>query len=296
MATVVRTPGTIRPVPGSYEDLLSKLTGTQRDAAAALLTLFEEYGLGTLGPKIVDYIQQGYSGDTITTLLRETPEYKQRFIGNEVRKKKGLPLLSPAEYISTERSYRQLMASAGLPIGFYDSNDDFRAFIENDVSPTEVKQRVDTVSEALNRAPADTVDYFKQWYSTGDMIAYALDPKRAAPLIDQRVRAAEAAALAKQQNVDLGQSAAEVIGRSGASYEQTQQGLGFIGTELPTATKLGQIYNDQIGAQDLVQEVFTDNSAAAKKRRGLASQERAAFGGSTGQGKGSLSKGESGSY
>jgi hypothetical protein len=296
LATVIRKPGTIRPAPGSYEDILSKLTGSKRDAAAALLSVFEEYGLGTLGPKIVDYIQQGYSGDTITVLLRETPEYKQRFIGNEARRKKGLPLLSPAEYISTERSYRQLMAAAGLPIGFYDSTEDFRKFIENDTSPTEVKQRIDTVSEALNRAPASTVDYFKQWYTTGDMIAYALDPKRAAPLIDQRVRAAEAAALAQQQNVQLGQNAAEMIGRSGASYDQTQQGIGFIGTELPNATKLGDIYGTQIGAEDLVQEVFTEDSTAARKRRGLASQERASFGGATGQGKGSLSKGESGSY
>lgn len=293
---VIRTPGTIRPAPGSYEDILSKLKGSKRDAAAALLAVFEEYGLGTLGPKIVDYIQQGYSGDTITILLRETPEYKQRFAGNEARRKKGLPLLSPAEYISTERSYRQLMASAGLPIGFYDSNEDFRQFIENDVSPTEVKQRVDTVAEALNRAPASTVDYFKQWYTTGDMIAYALDPKRSAPLIEQRVRAAEAAALAAQQGVNLGQSAAEVVGRSGASYDQTQQGIGFIGTELPNVSKLGEIYGQQVGADDLVQEVFNEDSAAARKRRGLASQERASFSGSTGQGKGSLSRGESGSY
>jgi hypothetical protein len=64
---------------------------------------------------------------------------------------------------------------------------------------------------------------------------------------------------------------------------------------LPNATNLGRIYGESVTADDLVTEVFEDGAAAGKKRRGLASQERAASNGGSDQGKGSLSRGESGS-
>jgi hypothetical protein len=49
--------------------------------------LFNNYGLGTLAPKITEYVQQGFSPDTVTLKLQETPEYKQRFAGNEITQK-----------------------------------------------------------------------------------------------------------------------------------------------------------------------------------------------------------------
>ena len=92
--------------------------------------MFNNYGLGTLAPKITEYVQQGFSPDTVTLKLQETPEYKQRFAGNESRRKSGLSVLSPKEYLATEDAYRQIMRSTGLPKGFYDSPDDFSKFIE----------------------------------------------------------------------------------------------------------------------------------------------------------------------
>jgi hypothetical protein len=108
--------------------------------------------------------------------LPQTPEYKQRFAANDVRIKAGLPALSPQEYIATERAYRQVMSAAGLPTGFYDQNSDFTNFIAKDISATELKQRVDVATEAVNQAPKESLDYMKQWYNTGDLIAFALDP------------------------------------------------------------------------------------------------------------------------
>jgi hypothetical protein len=54
---------------------------------------------------------------------------KRRFAGNQQRRKLGLPVLSPREYLETEAAYRQVMESAGLPRGFYDSPDDFSSWI-----------------------------------------------------------------------------------------------------------------------------------------------------------------------
>jgi|SRR5215216_2530516 len=76
-----------------------KLSGAQRDAYLALKSLFDGYGLGTLATKILEFVQNGYSSDTISVLLQETTEYKQRFAGNEKRKAAGLPVLRPGDYL-----------------------------------------------------------------------------------------------------------------------------------------------------------------------------------------------------
>jgi len=277
-------------------DPYGALYGSDRDAAVAIGDLFDSYGLGSLAPQIVKMIQDGFGADVIAIKLKETKEYKERFSANDKRLKAGLPVLSPAEYIATERAYRQVMQSAGLPIGFYDSTKDFENFLAMDVSPTEVKSRVDTVAEAINKAPASTKDFFGQWYNTGDMIAYALDPKKAQPLIEQRIKAAEAAATASQQGFSLNQANAETIGRTGASLNDIQQGLGFIGQEQQTTDKLSQIYGgDNVTQADLVSEAFLGDGQAAGKRKKLASQERATFSGGSGQSKTSLNKSSEGS-
>jgi|SRR6187549_283382 len=275
-------------------DPFGALVGDDRDAAMALTELFKQYGLETLAPQIIKMIQSGFSSDTIAIQLQETKEYKKRFAANERRIKAGLPALAPNEYLATERSYRQIMSQAGLPIGFYDQTSDFENFLAMDVSPTEVKSRVDTVTDAINKAPKATKDYFKQWYGEGDMIAFALDPKRAQPLIDQRIKAAEAAAIAQQGGGYLDQANAETIGASGASFGDISTGVGFIANEQKTTDKLSSIYGgEDVTTNDLVQEVFTGGNGA--KRKKLASQERATFSGGSGQTKSSLSKSTIGS-
>jgi hypothetical protein len=263
----------------------------QRDAGTILGDLFTQYGLGSLAPTIVGYIQQGYSSDAITVLLQQTPEYKQRFAANDVRIKNGLPALSPAEYIATERAYRQVMSAAGLPTGFYDSHSDFTSFIANDISATELKQRVDVATEAVNQAPKESLDYMKQWYNTGDLVAYALDPTKAETLVEQRIKAAEAAGVGKTQGVNLSRQQGEAIGATGVNLSQIQQGMGFVGTNLQATQTLDQIYGGNVTQDDLVNEVFKNDATAAKKRQVLASQERANFSGSGAAGNTALNSG-----
>lgn len=268
--------------PNKPKDKTPEQIAQERDAITILTDVFSGYDLASLVPKIQEYIQSGVSADAVTILLSQTPEYKQRFAGNDARIKAGLGALSPADYIAAEKSYHQIMAAAGLPTGFYDQHSDFISFIGADVSPAELQDRVLAATDAINKAPASTLDYFKQWYSTGDLIAYALDPTKAAPAIEKNLKAAEAAGLAKYQGFDLGQSDAEHIGSKGLSLDQMQTGMSFVGGELPNVTKLDQIHGGNVTQQDLLGEIFDDNAAAGKKRQQLASQERAAFSGTAG--------------
>lgn len=270
---------------------LSALEGANRDAAAALTALFKSYGLETLAPQIVRFVQQGMGADAVAVELANTKEYKARFAANAAREKAGLPVLSPSEYLATERAYRQVMSAAGLPTGFYDQQSDFQKFLETDMSPTELKARVDTATEAINKAPAETLTYMKQWYGIGDLVAFALDPERATNVVEQRLKAAESAAYASSAGIGLSQQLAEQVGNQGFSGQQLQQGFGEAAGAARQADKLGQIYGGAVTAEDVVKDVFLGDAAAKEKTRRLASQERASFGGSNGTGSAAFGSG-----
>ena len=82
------------------------MADTTQDAIASLTDTFKNYGLGSLAGRIAEYLYQGYSQDTVSLMLQDSPEYKKRFAGNDARVKNGLPVLSPKEYLATESAYR----------------------------------------------------------------------------------------------------------------------------------------------------------------------------------------------
>lgn len=279
----------------SYSYEADLFASPNRDAAAAVIGVFKQYGLESLAPRIIGYMQQGYSSDTIALMLQDTTEYKQRFAANEARKKAGLPVLSPQEYIATERSYRQIMQQHGLPVGFYDQNSDFTRFLSDDISPQEVQQRVQTAAEFVQRADPRELAAMRRFYTTGDLVAYALDPKRAAPLVGKSIAAATIAGQADSQGIGLTRAQAERLAASGVTRDAAQQGFAAIASEQPNANKLASIYGEGgFSTQDLIDETFNANASIAERRRRLASKERGAFSGSSAVNQGSLARNSGG--
>jgi hypothetical protein len=262
----------------------SALQGPQRDAFVALNTLFTSYGLGTLAPKIFSYIQSGYSADTIALLLQDTSEYKTRFAGNELRRKAGLAVLNPGDYLATEASYRQIMAAAGLPKGFYDSPSDFTNWIGGDVSPTEVKGRVDLAVSATTQANPYVKQQLALLYGVDEshLNAYFLDQQRALPLLQKQQQTAEFAAAAAQQGLLTDRKRFEDYVTAGFSQSQATQGFQQVAQELPNLQALAARFGTTFGQAEEEQSVFGTSEGAVRKKRGLASQERAMFSGSSG--------------
>lgn len=288
--------GGTTPGGNGANSLIDSLTGPNRDAALFLNNLFTSYGLGTLAPKIVEYLKDGFGADAISLLLQQTPEYKARFPANDARLKAGLPVLSPAEYISTENAYRQVLSAAGLPNGFYDSNSDFTNWISGDVSPTEIQQRVQVASDLVTNADQNTINEFKQFYggNNGDLVAYALDRTVAEPLLEKQYRAAQIAGAGANNSVNVSQSQAESLAGAGITQSQAIQGFGQVGADQETLGKLSNIYGGNATTEDLVNAVFLQQADASQKVNRLASQERGTFGGTTGVGGNSLSRRDAG--
>ena len=269
----------------------SGLSGAERNAYTAVLDMLSEFGLASLASSILKYVQEGYDANTIGYELQQTPEWKKRFAANETRKKAGLPVLSPQEYIATEKAYRQVMSAAGVPAGFYDSQEDFTRFLEGDVSPSEVQSRVVAATEFVNRADPRELAAMKQFYTTGDMIAFALDPDRAAPLVGKAFQSATIAGVGASQGLTVDRAKAEQLAGAGISREAAQQGFSLISSEIENANKLAALSGgDGFTTNDLIDETFSADADVAQRRRKLGQQEQGRFAGSTAVSRGSLSR------
>jgi hypothetical protein len=271
------------------------------DSIAYLQDLFAQYGLASLANTIVDLKQQGLTDRLVSIKLKETPEYKQRFIGNENRKKAGLQPLTPAEYISAESSYKKVMRDSQLPAGFYDQPEDFAKFLGNDVSPSELQSRVEIANQSIQNADPFYTDSLRKLYGlqSGDMLAYALDPERALPFITRQQKAAQFGAEAARQGLQVTTPMAETYtGQLGVSQEQARQGFEQVAQVLPAAQRLSQITpgGQPVGMEEVTSAVFGGAGSAEYKQRlqKLSEQEQSRFAGQSGVGRSSLSRGMSG--
>lgn len=273
-------PTPINPPDTDYEKMLK---GSDRDAFLAITNLFNGYGLGSLAPKIYDYIKNGYSGDTITILLQDTPEYKQRFAGNEARKKVGLPVLSPAEYLSTEASYRQIMQSAGLPSGFYDQPSDFTTWIGKNVSPTEIQSRVDLATQAtILSNPTYRQALNQMGIGDSQLTAYFLDPTRALPNLQKSAATAAIGAEALNNGLAFDQGYSAQLATSGITQQAAQQGYSQIKQNLGQYQALAGIYGGDYTQRTSEEAAFQGNAEAIKRQKQLVGSEMGQFSGATG--------------
>jgi hypothetical protein len=252
--------------------------------------MFTGFGLGSLAGRIYDYAKQGYGSDTISLLLQDTPEYKQRFAGNDARTKAGLPVLSPAEYLSVESSYRQVLQDAGLPKGFYDSPADFTKWISQDVSPTEIKSRVDIATAEVTQFDNVAKQQLQQFYGVDDkdLVAYALDRTRGVSLLQKQAAAAQFAAEAARRGLSTNRERMEGYISQGLSQSQAAQGFQTVSEELPNLNAIAQRFGTSFGQIEEEGAVFGTSANATEKRKGLASQERALFGSAQGSSAGGL--------
>lgn len=278
---------------GQYEKLLS---GSNRDAYAALRSMFNQFGLGTLAPKIYEFAKQGYGADVISLLLQDTKEYKQRFAANETRAKNGMGVLTPAEYLQTEQAYRQVLQQAGLPKGFYDSVTDFSNWIAGDVSPTEVKSRVDLAVANTSQANNSTVQALQQMYGVdaAHITAYFLDSKTALPLLQKQAQAAQFGGEALKRGLAANQGNLEDFVTAGLSQSQVSQGFQAVAEALPNIQALAARYGEAPFTQsELEQDVIGGQATnlGETRRKRLASQERSLFSGFSGASSGGLNTG-----
>jgi hypothetical protein len=312
--TVRKTGGVVQTVEVMSDGSDGKIIDEYKDYGArdSVMKMFENTGLGgDFIKSLMDTIDKVYEENIMPTdaqilnSIYTSDAYKTRFAANEaIRKRmaegKGMPgdrLLTPYEYIKTEEGYKQILAEAGLPSGFYDSQDDFTKFIENSISNAELTERVNIARRALNNADNQIVDSLKSYYglTTGELTAYLLDKDKAFNLIDSKFRYTTEEAKKMYTSAEIGGAAL----RAGGVATEGGMAAKSFAEEIYKAGKEGQaesafqtaarnredymrllgLYGETGNETDLAREelALAGGTDVALKRKTLASQERAKF-------------------
>jgi len=284
----------------TYQANLNKTAADTRSAIQIVTDRFNKYGLGSLAPKIQELGVLGATEATITLALQDTPEYQARFSANQNRLKQGLTVLSPAEYLSVEDGYRQVLRAYGLKQ--FDTDAYVQQFISNNTSPGEFSNRVVTAVQRVQNADPAIIKQLRDYYGIGsaDMVAYVLDPEQQFEKIKLQVAASEIGVMAGRQGLTAGVDVAEQLVKQGVTQAEAQKGYSTIADILPTAEKLSDIYGKTTGTtygqSEAEQEVFNSLASAQRKRQQLTALEVASFSGQSGLSKAALSTQNKGNF
>jgi hypothetical protein len=300
----------VTPSTGTDDALLQAILAGQQTAAAnaaaqaqaerqsaydILLSEFTRYGLGSLVEPLKGFIISGASPAELTIQLQNSEAYKKRFAANEQRIAKGLAALSPAEYVAVEDQYQNIMRNYGLPESYYAKDTmgtqaGFQTLLANDVSATELEERVLTAQDRVLKAAPEISQALKAFYpdiTNGDILAYTLDPTKGLDAIKRKVTAAEIGGAAIGQGLTTGVTRAEELAAAGVTKQQAQEGYQTIAEVAPRGGQLAEFYQQSPYTQTTAeQEVFNlaGSADAAQKRKKLTALETAAFAGQAGVG------------
>jgi hypothetical protein len=199
------------------------------------------------------------------------------------------------------------MRNYGLPNSYYTKDATgrqvgFEKLLANDVSNTELEDRIMTAQQRVVNANPEVMASLKAFYpgiTNGDILAYTLDPANAITDIKRKVTAAEIGGAATQAGLNTGMTRAEELTAAGITKQQAQQGFQTVAEVAPRGGQLAAMYGESPYTQQTAeQEVFglAGSVDAAKQRKKLVGLERAEFSGQTGMAQGALGRERAGNF
>lgn len=305
-AAVSGEPAFVGPVPVNTPASVDKTDSEMIDAFAMLEAQLRQWGLGSLASVFTSLATQGFKPqealnkikyDTSINPATGRPwnsDYAKRFAGNAARIKQGLNAYTEAEYLALEDSYADTLRRNNLTTLIStnaESNQaQFAGYMEKGLSATEFAERIDEVSQRVIYANKETKDQFKEFFpalTDTDIISYILRPDITMPVLKTKIAAAEIGGVSKQ--VGLGGTSlgmAETLAQAGVTRDEARVGYGQIAEFLPDAELYSKIYKQEgitYNKETAEQDVFLNQADATRKRKRLASLERASFEGSSGR-------------
>jgi hypothetical protein len=274
------TPGDVQQIIRDFNRQQNSDTETASSILAATLKYYgmdEPALLQDVKTALADRRITGASTiDDIGIQLRESEAFRRRFGANEARRAANKPAYSVSQYLQLESSYRQVLNAAGMPKDFYTDRADIESFITNDISPDEVKYRVQEGYAAVKNADPAVVNELKTLYGLdeGTLAAYFIDPNKTKDAVVRSARAAEVAAQArKQADIGLTAAQAEQLVLGGVTEQEAQQAF-------TSVRSLQELTRPTAGEQALTQEELiqgvTGINAAAQQRVAKTARRRQA--------------------
>jgi hypothetical protein len=280
----------------------SDTSAKQVDSIAAITALLSSYGIGELGPAITAAVMKGYSTDTIQLIMQDPNSndplavaFQTRFPANKARLAAGKSVLSAGEYLAAERSYTQVMQSYG--VANLATRDRLNQFITNDISASEVADRVSLAVNRVQNADASTKEALKQFYpmlNQSDIVGAVLDPTEGLPSLQRKITIGEIGGAALAQNlkdatgkIDISMGAS-ALADLGVTQAKAREGFQQVAELTPRGNMLSDISTtgQKYGQLQAEQEAFQGLASAKRARLALTAEEQARFQASAGNIKG----------
>jgi hypothetical protein len=252
---------------------------TDSTSAQVLLNdFFASRGLASLGTWAWDLYKQGMSVDEIQLRMYDTPEFKARYPAYETLAQQGRAISVDA-YQAYEKTTRDLLHQYGIPTGMYDTPESIAKMLVNDVSVSEQNDRLQIASAAAYSAPQEVRDALANQYgvASGGLVAYFLDPDKAAPLLQKQWQASQVTGAAYRQQMALDVAEAERLAAQGIGYDEAVQGFGQVAAQKGLGAGIGETVDEAAR----VAAVFGDTAAQAQVQR-VQKGRAAQFGGGGG--------------
>lgn len=207
-ATGLSVGGTVASTPGSTVGnsavAPAATPGDQSsngDAYSQIDSQLTSYGLGSLATWAWGELTAGKNSDQIMIDLQTQPAYESSVFGqaNAARTKNGLAPMTPADILAYQDQAYQFATAAGMTPGTI-NQDAIVSLLGNDVSATELNDRLTNGFAAAMSAPTETKTLLNQYFgvNTGDLAAYYLNPENTLGTLKSQLVAAEIGTQAQQ--------------------------------------------------------------------------------------------------
>jgi hypothetical protein len=293
--------------PGSGGSAPGGISAERRDAFSIIKSTLTTYGFTAAEiAELSTFIESGLTNakmgpEQLKLDMRELPTYKARFAGNTTRVSAGLNALSESDYLQQENDYSEIFKMYG--VGNLSSRAQFSSLIGGNISVTEATKRVDAAVKRVKNGDPAVLTTLRTLYpniTDTDIVSYFLKPGEMLPELERKTTVAEIGATAGQFGMkETGLAKFEDLQRYGVTLATARAGYETIAEELPTATKLGSIYDEMninYGQTQAEEEQFKGSAEAKLKKQQLIEREKTAFKGSSGISKVSLKNTPTGQF
>lgn len=263
-------------------------TQSQVDAIKQMNSVVGSYGFsGNELKQLVDWSWNEIIGNIDPTQvvldLQNHPVFEARFPGLKERTAAGFDAISVSDYINYETAALQQARALGLPEGFM-SKQEIGSLIAGNVSADELSNRLNNVYVVANNSTPEVKAQLKAYFGAditpGGLAALALDPKKAEPILQQQLTAAQLGGAGVSAGLGaVSKGTAIEIAQTGITQSGIQSGIGQIAPLAALETALpGQTTNataNTVSVDQLAKGQFL-SSAADQRALQVAQESRLA--------------------
>ena len=230
-------------------------------------------GLGSLAANAWTMWNKGYDINAIMddpiNGIRASAAYKTVFPAMAKLNAMGEGI-TEGQYLAKVQADKEILKQFNVPSGIFDTPDYLGSLMLNHVNTVDLTNRLQAAQDSVLSLDPSILKYGKDSYGldTGNLIAWALDPTKATPIIVQQAKAMQIGGAALQSgfaggmgtNGELLASQAEALANQGVTQAQALQGF----TQLGQMSQYGQMLpGDVSGAltgQQMVNAEFNANA------------------------------------